>query len=318
MGEIMSIGAILQNNIPAANQTQGSKNSDSRILAHEAEKQGFKLPLGPVPEPEICQFCGKKLHHKGLIHPFKKDSIAIWLKPDRCQCEGAKAYWEEYDKEQERIAREKAEAEDRAKMQAKVERLLGKSGIKKRFLTRTFENFKVDKVNRKAYETAKTYAERFQDFKEKGDGLYFVGSFGTGKTHLAAAISLYLIKKGIPVICKTLIDMLGEVRKTFDDDSRVSEYEMLNLYKTVDLLVVDDLGKESPSEWTLATFYAILNERYEACLPTIITTNYNDQELIERLSRKGDIKTAGAIVSRLHEVCYSVEMNWKDRRGWRQ
>ena len=300
--------------MPGKNQTQGLKNSDSRILAHEAEKQGFKLPLGPVPEPEICQFCGKKLHHKGLMHPLKKDSIAIWLKPDRCQCEGAKAYWEEYDKEQERIAREKAEAEDRAKMQAKVERLLGKSGIKKRFLTRTFENFTVDKVNRKAYETAKAYADNFQDFKEKGEGLYFVGSFGTGKTHLAAAISLYLINKGIPVICRTLIDLLGEIRRTYDNSS-TSEYEVLSLYKEIDLLVVDDLGKEAPSEWALATFYAILNERYEACLPTIITTNYSDQELINRLSLKGDRVTAGSIVSGLHEVCYSVEMNWKDRRG---
>ena len=316
----MPIGAILQNNIPAANQTQDSKNSKyqmHQMSPQEAKTNGYDMPE-PVPESKTCQFCGEKLHYKGLVNPFKPKAITVWLEPDRCQCDKAQAYWGKYDQEQVRIAKEKVEAEERAKMQARIDRLLGKSGIKKRFLTRTFENFTVDKVNQKAYETAKAYAERFQDFKEKGDGLYFVGSFGTGKTHLAAAISLYLINKGIPVICKTLIDMLGEVRKTFDDDSRVSEYEMLNLYKTVDLLVVDDLGKESPSEWTLATFYAILNERYEACLPTIITTNYNDQELIERLSRKGDIKTAGAIVSRLHEMCYSVEMNWKDRRGWRQ
>jgi DNA replication protein DnaC len=309
----MPIGAILQNNIPAANQTRGSKNSKYQMSPQEAKTKGYDMPE-PAPEPKTCQFCGERLHYKGLANPFKPKSITVWLEPDRCQCDKAQAYWEKYDQEQERIAKEKAEAEERAKMQARIDRLLGKSGIKKRFLTRTFENFKVDKVNRKAYETAKAYAERFQDFKEKGDGLYFVGSFGTGKTHLAAAISLDLINKGIPVICRTLIDLLGEIRRTYDNSS-TSEYEVLSLYKEIDLLVVDDLGKEAPSEWALATFYAILNERYEACLPTVITTNYNDQELINRLSLKGDRITAGAVVSRLHEICYSVEMNWKDRRG---
>lgn len=316
MGEIMSIGAILQNNIPAANQTQGSKNSQyqmHQMSPQEAKTKGYDMPE-PVPEPKTCQFCGEKLHYKGFVNPFKPKSITVWLEPDRCQCDKAQAYWEKYDQEQERMAKEKAEAEERAKMQARIDRLLGKSGIKKRFLTRTFENFKVDKVNRKAYETAKAYAENFQGFKEKGEGLYFVGSFGTGKTHLAAAISLYLINKGIPVICRTLIDLLGEIRRTYDNSS-TSEYEVLSLYKEIDLLVVDDVGKEAPTEWALATFYAILNERYEACLPTIITTNYNDKELINRLSLKGDRITAGSIVSRLHEVCYLVEMNWKDRRG---
>lgn len=304
----------MQRNIPRPSQTQDSKNLSFKILPHEAKARGFKLPPGPVPDPEICQFCGKELHYIGLIHPIKTNSVAMWLKPGRCECEGAKAYWEKYDKEQERIAKEKAEAEERARLKAKVERLLGKSGIKKRFLNRTFDTFEVDQTNRKAYEIAKRYADNFQSFKENGEGLYFVGSFGTGKTHLAVAISLHLINQGIPVICKTLIDLLAEIRKTFDDDSSMSEYEVLNLYKTIDLLVVDDLGKEPPSEWALATFYAILNERYEACLPTIITTNYNDKELIDRLSLKGDRITAGAVVSRLHEVCYSVEMYGKDRR----
>lgn len=309
----MPLGAILQNNMPQMDQTQGSRRSKYQIQSHEALAKGFDIP-GPVPEPKICQFCGQKLYFKGLINPFKPNTVTVWLEPDRCQCEKAQAYWQKYDEEQARIAKEKAEAEERARMQARVDRLLGKSGIKKRFLSRTFENFEVNKVNRKAYETAKTYAEGFQDFKEKGEGLYFVGSYGTGKTHLAAAISLYLINKGTPVICRTLIDLLGEIRRTYDN-GRTSEYEVLSLYKEIDLLVVDDLGKESPTEWALATFYAILNERYEACLPTVITTNYNDQELINRLSLKGDRITAGAVVSRLHEICYSVEMNWKDRRG---
>jgi len=280
----------------------------------EAKTKGYDMPE-PVPEPKTCQFCGEKLHYKGLVNPFKPKSITVWIEPDRCQCDKAQAYWEKYDQEQERIAKEKAEAEERVKMQARIDRLLGKSGIKKRFMNRTFASFEVNEVNKEAYEIAKRYAESFDSFKHKGEGLYFCGSYGTGKTHLAAAIALHLINKSVPVIFKTLIDLLAEVRKTFDDDARATEHETLELYKTVDLLVLDDLGKESPTEWSLSTFYSIVNERYEACLPVIITTNYSDADLIRRLSVRGDRTTAEAIVSRLHEVCYSVEMYWGD---WRQ
>jgi DNA replication protein DnaC len=235
--------------------------------------------------------------------------------PERCTCPKAQKYWEHYDAEQERIEREKKEAEERERMQERIRKLLGDSGIKKRFVNRTFETFEVTSVNREAFLTAKQYAEDFRTYSETGEGIFFTGSYGTGKTHLAVAISLYLINKGIPVICKTLIDLLAEIKKTFDDDGGVKEYDILNLYKKVDLLVIDDLGKEPPTDWTLATFYAIINERYENCKPVVITTNYNDDELIRRLSKHGDEKTAGAIVSRLHEMCFTVEMNWQDKRS---
>lgn len=296
------------------NQIQGSSNSNcKKILAHEAAAMGF-ISQEPIPEPEVCLYCEKDLQYKGIVHPFEQHRIIAWEKPDRCQCEESQKYWIEYDMEQERKVKEFAEAKERAEMQAKIDKLLGKSGIKKRFLNRTFDNFNVNEINQEACGIARKYAEDFKNFKEKGEGLYFVGGYGTGKTHFAAAISLYLIKQGIPVIFKTLIDLLAEIRKTFDDNSNVNEFEVLELYKTVDLLVIDDLGKESPTEWSLAMLYAILNERYEACLPTIITTNYNDAELIRRLSVRGDRTTAEAIVSRLHEVCYSVEMYWEDWR----
>lgn len=317
MGELVAMRDVLQrtfDNIPERNRTQGSKSSSSKILVPEAIAMGFRL-REPVPEPRVCEFCHAELHCKGIVHPFEPDRIIAWEEPDRCQCEKAKRYWEEYDKEQERKALEMAEAAKRAEMQAKIDKLLGKSGIKKRFMTRTFASFEVNEVNKEAYEIAKMYAERFGSYLAKGEGLYLVGGYGTGKTHLAAAIALHLISKGIPVVFKTLIDLLAEIRKTFDDDSDASEFDMLELYRTVDLLIIDDLGKESPTEWSLSMLYAIVNERYEACLPMIITTNYSDADLIRRLSVRGDRTTAEAIVSRLHEVCYSVEMYWDD---WRQ
>jgi len=87
------------------------------------------------------------------------------------------------------------------------------------------------------------------------------------------------------------------------------------LFKNVDLLIIDDLGKEPATEWVISTLYGIVNERYERELPTIITTNYADEELARRLSRNGDTTTGEAILSRLHEMCDGVEMWFDDYRS---
>ena len=134
--------------------------------------------------------------------------------PQRCTCDRAKAKWEEADAEE---ARQKAEAEKeaaQAKRRAKIERLLGRSGIKKRFQQRTFVNFIRDTPERRrCYDTAKTYADSFPQRAERGEGLYIEGTYGTGKTHLAAAIALQLIGCGVPVVCKTSGDLLADIKR---------------------------------------------------------------------------------------------------------
>lgn len=201
-------------------------------------------------------------------------------------------------------------------MQEKVNRLLGASGIKKRFQQRTFQNFRCDTPERKKnYAAAKEYADNFVYHKEKGDGLYIEGTNGTGKTHLAAAIALQLISEGIPVICKTSSDILGDIKKAFDRKFP-PEYEVLDAYKKVDLLIIDDLGKEQCSDWSMSTLYSILNDRYEDMKPTIVTTNYNADGLVNALTPKGfDNTKIIAIISRLKETSTVMTMAWDDIRS---
>ena len=68
-----------------------------------------------------------------------------------------------------------------------------------------------------------------------------------------------------------------------------------------DLLIIDDLGKEKVSEWTLEKLYYVINSRYEDCLPIVITTNYDPEKLVRRLTVKDNFETAEAIVSRICE-----------------
>lgn len=129
-----------------------------------------------IPEPVECEFCGRKLYHEALV--MGRTVLMFAPFPQRCTCEQAKAKWAEADAEE---ARQKAEAEKeaaQAKRRAKIERLLGRSGIKKRFQQRTFANFIRDTPERRrCYDTAKTYADSFPQRAERGEGLYIEGTY---------------------------------------------------------------------------------------------------------------------------------------------
>lgn len=310
MGRVVGSDQAQGSNDP----TDGTRN-DTLVTSKEAVERGIPSRT-PPPEPVNCEHCGDTLYHDGII---LGGQVVFWQQsPRRCVCEKAQRYWAEYDAEQERRNAVEKEQEERNRRRARIERLLGRSGIKKRFLQRTFENFKADTAERKrCYKAAKGYADNFAEFYARGEGLYIEGSNGTGKTHLAAAISLQLINENIPVVCKTSSDLLGDIKRAFDDGER-SEYEVLRAYKDVDLLVVDDLGKEQCTDWSMSTLYSIFNDRYEDMKPTIITTNYGEEDLVKALTPKGyDNCKIKAIISRLRETSTVLTMAWEDFRGSR-
>lgn len=254
------------------------------------------------------------MHHPGVVFG---DVVLAWnASAERCTCKEAEKKWALYDAEQERKKKEEAQAARRAEMERRIMRLLGDSGIKKRFTQRTFENFKCDTPQRQhAYNVAKSYADYWDIHAADGTGLYIEGSNGTGKTHLAAAIALQLIKqRRIPVICKTAGDLLLDIKNAYDV-AESTEKQVLDVYKRVDLLIVDDLGKEQCTDWSISTLYSILNDRYEEMRPTIITTNYSDSDLVKALTPKGyDCLKVQAIISRLREVSPVLKMSWEDYR----
>lgn len=266
----------------------------------------------PVPKPEKCKYCGKTLYYECVV---LMGQAMIWnLEKPRCDCEKAVAFWKGWDAKQEKIKKEKELAEEQELRKQKIESILGKSGIKKRYLSRTIDSFSVTAENKRSFEVATDYIKNFREYFTQGKGLYLEGPCGTGKTHLAIAIALAIINTGVPVICKTSIDILGDIKRCYERNSEVTEEEVLEAYKTVDLLIIDDLGKEQVTEWSVPVLYSILNERYEALLPTIITTNYNTSALAEKLSAKGDTETAAAIISRFVESSKRVTMSWADYR----
>ena len=297
------------------------KNLSSRAIgnAHgpiytSKEVEELGIPHSePAPKPKTCKYCGKTLYYEGIV---LCGIVAVWRtnEPRRCDCEKSVEFWKRWDAKQEKRQKAQALVEEQEKRRQRIADILGRSGIKKRYLSRTIDSFSVTAENKRSFEVATDYIKNFREYFTQGKGLYLEGPCGTGKTHLAIAIALAIINTGVPVICKTSIDILGDIKRCYERNSEVTEEEVLEAYKTVDLLIIDDLGKEQVTEWSVPVLYSILNERYEALLPTIITTNYNTTALAEKLSAKGDTETATAIISRFVESSKRVTMSWADYR----
>ena len=295
------------------------------ILPSDIIDQRGYITEEPAPQPEVCEYCGRNLYYFVYINYWKRDrigrnlppSVMRWTEsPQRCECPDAVAKWRDYDEEHEREKLKRGRQEKETQYKIHLELAFGKSGLKKRFISRTFQSFDIDSANKRAaYNTAKSYADSFSQHLETGHGLYIEGTFGTGKTHLAAAIAHQLIKAGYNVIFKTADDLFREIKITFNDGGG-ADSKVINRYKSCDLLIIDDLGQEQATEWTTSILYAIINDRYEAMKPIIITTNFNESNLIMAETPKGvGDHRIRAILSRIHETTSLLTMAWPDWRS---
>jgi DNA replication protein DnaC len=131
----------------------------------------------------------------------------------------------------------------------------------------------------KALKAAHSYAE-----KEKPNGwLVFVGGYGSGKTHLAAAIANYRVGLGDPPLFIMVPDLLDHLRATFSPNSSVAFDRRFEEIRTAPLLILDDLGTQSMTPWVREKLYQLFNYRYNAELPTVITTSDSMDEMDARI-----------------------------------
>lgn len=142
-----------------------------------------------------------------------------------------------------------------------------------------------------AYETAQRYAESPRGW------LLLHGSYGCGKTHLAAAIANARLAAGQPIMFVNAPDLLDHLRATFGPGSEVSYDALFDRVRNIPLLIIDDLGAESPTPWAQEKLYQIFNHRYNAQLPTVVTSNVELERIEPRLrSRLVDMDLVRKIV----------------------
>ena len=156
----------------------------------------------------------------------------------------------------------------------------------------------------------------------EGTGLFLYGSAGTGKTLYACALALEIKKRififpEVPLInikFANVSNLLEDIRASFnrpakqehDESSYRTTEEIMNLHNNVGLLILDDLGAECPTEWSLRIIQIIINNRYEALLPTVITSNLGLKALSKQLDDR--------LSSRIYEMCEPVSFGKDDYR----
>jgi DNA replication protein DnaC len=161
---------------------------------------------------------------------------------------------------------------------------------------------------------------------DEGLGLLFCGDNGVGKTHLAVAVLRELVtEKGAKGQYWDFHELIRAIKSSFDRETKTTELQVLQPVVDTDVLLLDDLGAWKMTEWMNDTLFYILNSRYMAKRPTVITTNFQDvtrekalaadhlrrrEFLVERIGQR--------LRSRLMEMCLVVQMQGSDHRQARQ
>lgn len=161
------------------------------------------------------------------------------------------------------------------------------SGIGNIIDEQTFENFDLSVFNydksaseimKNTFERARSFATRFGEGSEKTN-LLFIGKTGKGKTHLSSAVARVVISKGYSVLYNSVQNIISD----FECDKFKSGYNsgepVSDKYFECDLLIVDDLGTEFSTQFSISCIYNLLNTRKNRGLSTIISTNLDFKEL---------------------------------------
>lgn len=189
-----------------------------------------------------------------------------------------------------------------------IKATIASSGMGNLIEKQSFDNFLVDiyKNDPKVYEhmqkvvqMAKKYVK---SFAEKKENLLLIGTTGTGKTHISTAIAKEIIKQGYDVVYDSIQNIISD----FETDKFKSGYSgaepKSDKYLECDLLIVDDLGTEFNTPFSLSCIYNLINTRQNKGLPTIISTNLSAKEISQKYEDRIYSRIMGVDYRPLHFI----------------
>lgn len=216
-----------------------------------------------------CSICNEPLETI-INNPFTGDERKVNC---ICQCDVEKAKREE-------------EESRKAEMKREIKQLLRNSLLGERYKNAFFETTRTGENNTfdTAFKRCKNYCEVSSKVLENGYGIYLWGNSGTGKTHLTACMVNELSKQHRPTLFTNFFEISQIIRGTFKS-STDSEANMIEKIANIDFLFIDDLGTEKVTKngednWLQEKIFEILNKRYNNKKPTIFTSNYSLEELM--------------------------------------
>lgn len=232
----------------------------------------------------VCGVCGQRKEVRRDI-PY----IGIRIHPRNCACE-------------ERRIREEDEARRIAREQEAVNELFKFSLIDARFKNSRFENFVQTEHNARQLRIAKRYVEQFDEMFRRNKGLLFYGEPSTGKTYLTSCIANALLEKRIPIIVTSLIKLTSSSSPFSQDEEK--RRNLLSKMNEARVLFIDDLGTERDTPYKMEQVFEVIDSRYGAKKPMIVTTNLS----LVQMQNEQNIRQR-RIYERIFEVCHPVEFS---------
>ena len=251
----------------------------------ERSKKAIPINDGDYTGSDGLLYCGN-------CNTPKQKEITVLGKVRRpyclCKCESEK--------------RDAEEAEDeRQKLKKRAEEL-GRKGFPDMEMHQwTFAND--DMENEQITKAMKRYVDNFPELKKQGKGLLLYGNVGRGKTYAACEVANALIDKGYSVMVTNFSRILNTLQGTFE------KQEYLDKLNSYSLLVLDDLGIERDTEFSKEQVYNVIDSRYRAGKPMIITTNLS----IEQIKNPADIEDR-RVYDRILERCFPIEFTGQNKR----
>src|SRR6202453_52445 len=165
------------------------------------------------------------------------------------------------------------------RVQMQASRLLKRAAIPRRYEHCTLDTFEpgfgqADQSLAAAYLMARQFVSGYPVTTE-GRGLLLTGSVGVGKTHLAVGIvQALVVEKGVRALFCDYRELLKRIQESYNPQVLSTELQILTPVFESEVLILDELGAQKPTDWVWDTVALILNTRYNDKRTTLITTNY--------------------------------------------
>lgn len=263
----------------------------------KAVKSALLNPIKNILSEYECEGCGRFVREAEMVIPIgprKGEEIVAKL---GCKCEDIE------------LAKQVIEQNKKAKLD-KLYRIFSENSLVNESLkTASFKSYHpTTEELSNAKRRLMKYANEFD--KQKSASLLLVGDYGTGKSHLAVAVTKELMNKGFTCLFLSVPKLLTKIKQTYNGDTSFNEADILELIESVDLFVLDDLGTEYTNlnrendNWTHTKLFEVLDSR--SGKPTIYTTNLSSDEL--------ELKVNSRNLSRIMDGTEVIKMNGPDYR----
>lgn len=186
-----------------------------------------------------------------------------------------------------------------------------------RFRNADFDNYELyaGAEQEQVLRACRGYADHLDNMRTSAvNSLFLCGNSGTGKNHLAYSVGRRVVRKGWEIETVTFMSIMRQIKTSWDRRDVMNEQEVISKYQTIPFLILEELGVSYGTKNEKVILFELIDGRYKRNLPTIYTTNMNQEEF----RAFADFDEKERIWDRLLETCAILHFSWDSYRQRRK